>query len=157
MVKAKARRTLEEIVESGYCSIEDFIVLRNILINESFIIIGNKQSGAPLLIAMICDVYREELDTELYTIFPEDTSYDFKIQKVLDKKVERVFFQNISNINMLFDAEMLVEQGNKVMAVVDPESAVPLKFNGFKYVIELEMPNSEIKHTAHIKSIKKIN
>ena len=157
MEKIKSRRTLEEIAESGYCSIEDFIILRNIIINDSFVIVGNKQSGAPLLLAMLCDVYREELNIKPYTIFQEDTSYDYKLKKVLNEDVERTLFQNISNINTLFDAEMLVENGKKVMAVVDPESAVPLNFNGFKYVIELEMPNSETTQNAHIKNITKIN
>ena len=98
MEKIKSRRTLEEIAESGYCSIEDFIILRNILINDSFVIVGNKQSGAPLLLAMICDVYREELNIKPYTIFQEDTSYDYKLKKVLNEDVERTLFQNISNI-----------------------------------------------------------
>lgn len=157
VVKNKSRRTLEEIAETGYCSIEDFIILRNILINDSFVIVGNKQSGVPLLVAMLCDVYREELKTRIYTIFEEDTSYDYKIQKSLGDDVDRILFQNITNINTLFDAEMLVERGKKVMAIVDPDSAVPLNFNGFKYVIELETHNSEINHNAHIKSITKIN
>ena len=148
----KKRRTFEDLIKEGFASEEDLVELRNILIDANIVIVGNKYSGLPLLLAILCEVMQDELEIIPTMLYESEYNFESKIQEALNTEKDRVIIQQVSNINTLLKAESILKVGNPVIICVDTEINLPLDYNNFDYLIEMgKYPQQGIKK---IKSLK---
>lgn len=149
----KKHRTFEDLIQEKFATEEDLVELRNILIDGNIVIFGSRLTGLPLLLAIICEILRDEIGIRPYMIYDTDLDYDYKINKAKTEIVDRVILQGVSNINILYEAEQILKKGNPVIICVEDRKKIPLDFNYFDYSIEMshEMMTSSIK----IEKIKK--
>ena len=155
VMENKRNRTFEDLVSERFAEPEDLVLLRNILIDKNIVILGNKTTGLPLLIAIICDVMRDELGINPYTVYETDYDYSYKFRTLTYNlgKYKRVIFQQISNISTLLDAEEVMKKGMPVIACLDVDTNVPKEFHNFDYIIEMTYGNPP--HIAEIRKAPK--
>ena len=154
-VENKKNRTFEDLVSERFAAAEDLVLLRNILIDKNIVIMGNKATGLPLLIAIICDVMRDELGINPYTIYETDFDYSYKFRSLNNSlsKYKRVIFQQISNLNTLLDAEEVMKKGVPVIACLDIDTSVPKEFHNLDYIVEMNYGSPP--HIAEIRKAPK--
>ena len=94
----KKRRTFEDLIKEGFASEEDLVELRNILIDANIVIVGNKYSGLPLLLAILCEVMQDELGIIPTMLYESEYNFERKIQEALNTEKDRVIIQQVSKI-----------------------------------------------------------
>lgn len=133
----KKKRTFVDLVDTGFAKEEDLLKLRNILIDKNIVILGNKNTGLPLLFAIICDVLREELKCTPFVIYETDYEYRLKVSKAASKPFDRVAFMQVISNNTVCDA-LTVLQKNPVIMCVEEDNYITEDFlNKFDYVIDM--------------------
>lgn len=133
----KKRRTFEDLIKEEFATEEDLVELRNILIDGNIVIFGSRLTGLPLLLAIICEILRDEIGFCPYMIYDTDLDYDYKINRAKTEIFDRVILQGVSNINILYEAEQILKKGNPIIICVEDRKKIPLDFNYFDYSIEM--------------------
>lgn len=146
----KKRRTFTDLIQEGFATEDDLVMLRNILIDKDIAIIGDKYTGLPLFIAIICDVYRDEMEKSPYVIYTTDYDYNYKLSQAKSKSFYRVIFQQVGRESDL-DGVFEVQKYNPVIACIDPQMKLTKEdIENFDYIIDMSFGTS-----AKVKGIHK--
>ena len=138
----KKKRTFTDLIIEGFAKEEDLVLLRNILIDKDIAVIGDKYTGLPLLIAIICDVIREEIGKSPYSIYATDYDYGRKLSYAKSKSLNRVIFQQINSVYLLDDAYDVAKK-SPIVACIDPEMHIDKSdLEHFDYIIEMSFGTS---------------
>lgn len=133
----KKRRTFTDLITDGFAKEEDLVLLRNILIDKDIAIIGDKYTGLPLLVAIICDVYREEMGKAPYTIYASDYDYNSRVTFAKSKSMNRVIFQQVNSLYILDDIYEVAKR-SPVLACIEPQLNIEKSdIEHFDYIIDM--------------------
>lgn len=137
MGKEKRRRTFSDLINEDFAKEEDLIKLRNILIDRDILIIGDANTGLPLLFAIICDILREELKINPLLIYSNDEDYDYKLHRAKTKNFERVLFPQVFSDIVIEDA-IEVAKRNPIIVCANMSYKMPKSLmSNFEFIIKM--------------------